>query len=88
MLSSHWVNGARHQVSAQFKGGITAKGLKIWALVKKRVPRTTSHAPMGHYPLLKKHNLESWEKPASALGRGAAAEQGKKQAGSRVRYLL
>lgn len=72
LLSSHWVNRAWHQASPQFKGGITAKALKIWAQVEGRVPRKVKNAPMGHHPSLKKCKEETWEEAPSALGYGAA----------------
>ena len=81
-LSTRWVNSVWHwvcHVTLQFNGGITAKDLKIWELVEEIGPRRANNVPMGCYPLLKKYNLDSWEKAAFSLGQAEAAEQGKKQ---------
>jgi len=62
----------------QFKGGVTAKALKIWALVEERSHRIISNAVIGHYSLQKKC---TYKKTAPALGNGAAAkEQGEASA--------
>lgn len=71
LLSTHWANRVWHQVchvTLQFNSGITENDLKIWELVEERCPRRANNVPMGCYPLLKKYNLNNWEKTAFSLG--------------------
>lgn len=42
---------------------------------EERGPKTRNNAQMGYYLPFKQGNVESWEKTASALEKGAAAEQ-------------
>lgn len=52
----------------QFRHGITAKVLKIWAEAENRDPTT-------HGWSLKKHNPEIWEKTGFALRKEATAKK-------------